>query len=214
MDHIITSIDQVQVGDKLSIQSNRFVNDTNPKGIIASFLVFAFVPTELEQRLRAEAGVTRPDVASIMNDPYAPLARTPYPPEIPAFADSLPGWRSDLCRRIAFRVYTMSTLNVIAKTPLYIMMDISDRNTFGPIDHRENVIFRNSDFQDNFLQQSDWSCYKKYTNNPRSLVHEALRGENPKEYMNPRRPTPGEEEIPFNPSGHIGTNKYLVSRVY
>ena len=201
MDHIITSIDQVQVGDELSIESNKFVHDANPIGSIASFLIIAFVPTELEQRLRAEAGDPRPHVAAIMEDPYAPLARTPYPPEVSAL---------DLRQQIAFRVYTMTTLKVIAKTSLYIMLDIRDRNPFGRIDHRENVIFRNYEFRDNFLQQSDWSCYKNYTNNPRSLMHEWSRGENPEEYMNPRVPTLGEEDNP-NPLANVPqANRYMI----
>ena len=76
----------------------------------------------------------------------------------------------------------------------------------GRVD-RHNVMMHRSDFRCEFLNHSNWSCYKKYTNNPRSLADDAGGGENPARASS-------EEEETFNPNKYIGTNKYLVNCVY
>ena len=102
------------------------------------------------------------------------------------------------------------SMRVLAITRHFIMVDII-RGTRVEI---PNVIIARNTFEWIFLKHPLWSCYKKYTNNPRShsLAHTS---------ENPPRATTGEEDGTFNPSvsmaqanRYIGMNKYLVNCVY
>ena len=116
----------------------------------------------------------------------------------------------ELNTRFETWIHTQSTNMLIKRiTRDYILMDIL-RTRHNELDEpyahlqHANVIVTHHTFNLTFLQNSHvFSCYIKHSHNPRS--RHLGRGS-----LNPNQP----EEEPFNPSGHIGTNKYLVSRVY
>ena len=168
MDHIITSIDQIEVGDKLLLLSNVGVTDTNPNGHDQYLHFVACVP-------KFDIGNHRPDPESLMREP-------------------------ELHVQLKFGLRTsMTSMQVIAKTQNYIMVDLIVR---GRVE-RHNVIMTKSDFRCEFLNHPNWSCCKKYTNNPRSLAHDAGGGQNPR-----RSPSP---EPDFSNSPSIPqANRYMI----